>query len=47
MQAAIISNTATVRNLDGFGKVILLEYTDPPFNQFYDVLKIVNDNTIL
>jgi choline dehydrogenase-like flavoprotein len=41
------ANRATVRNLEGFGKVILLEYTDPPFNQFYDVLKIVNDNTIL
>jgi choline dehydrogenase-like flavoprotein len=41
------ANKASMKNLDGFGKVILLEYTDPPFNQFYDVLKIVNDNTIL
>jgi hypothetical protein len=41
------ANMATVRDLDGFGRVILLEYTDALFNQFYDVLKIVNDNTIL
>jgi hypothetical protein len=33
--------------LDGFGKVILLEYLDPPYNLFYDVLKIVDENTIL
>jgi len=40
-------NKATNADLDGFGKVVLLEYLDPPYNLFYDVLKIVNENTIL
>jgi hypothetical protein len=40
-------NKATDTSLDGFGKVILLEYLDPPYNLFYDVLKIVDENTIL
>ena len=40
-------NKATEVNLEGFGKVILLEYLDPPYNQFHDVLKIVDENTIL
>ena len=40
-------NKATDKELDGFGKVILLEYLDPPYNLFYDVLKIVDENTIL
>jgi choline dehydrogenase-like flavoprotein len=41
------ANRATSKDLPGFGKVILLEYNDPPFNQFYDILKIVDENTIL
>ena len=40
-------NKAVESNLEGFGKVILLEYLDPPYNQFYDVLKIIDENTIL
>ena len=40
-------NRATQKEIDGFGKVILLEYLDFPFNQFYDVLKIVDENTML
>ena len=40
-------NKASVQNLEGFGKVILLEYTEVLYNQFYDVLKIVDENTIL
>jgi choline dehydrogenase-like flavoprotein len=40
-------NKATEKNLYGFGKVILLEYLDAPYNQFYDVLKITDENTIL
>ena len=40
-------NKATQKEIDGFGKVILLEYLDFPFNQFYDVLKIVDENTML
>jgi choline dehydrogenase-like flavoprotein len=41
------ANKATEKALDGFGKVILLEYIDPPYNLFYDVLKIVDENTVL
>jgi choline dehydrogenase-like flavoprotein len=40
-------NRATDQELEGFGKVILLEYTEPIYNQFCDVLKIVNENTII
>ena len=40
-------NRATHKEIDGFGKAILLEYSDFPFNQFYDVLKIVDENTLL
>jgi hypothetical protein len=40
-------NKAADKELEGFGKVILLEYTEPIYNQFYDVLKIVDENTIL
>jgi hypothetical protein len=40
-------NKATQKEIDGFGNVILLEYLDFPFNQFYDVLKIVGENTLL
>ena len=40
-------NKATNVDLDGFGKVVLLEYLDPPYNLFYDVLKIIDENTIL
>ncbi|HEY7080812.1 MAG TPA: GMC family oxidoreductase [Nitrososphaeraceae archaeon] len=40
-------NKATDIELDGFGRVVLLEYLDPPYNLFYDVLKIVDENTIL
>jgi len=41
------SNIAEDQILDGFGKVIQLEYTQFPFDRFYDVLKIVDENTIL
>ena len=40
-------NKAIPKEIDGFGKVILLEYSDFPFTQFYDVLKIVDENTML
>lgn len=40
-------NKAIAKEIDGFGKVVLLEYLDPPYNQFYDVLKIIDENTIL
>lgn len=40
-------NTPSEKQIEGFGKVILLEYVDPPYNQFYDVLKIVDKDTIL
>jgi choline dehydrogenase-like flavoprotein len=41
------ANKASDQDLEGFGKVILLEYTEPLYNLFCDVLKIVNENTIL
>jgi hypothetical protein len=41
------ANKAYDQELEGFGKVILLEYTEPLYNLFYDVLKIVDENTIL
>ena len=40
-------NKATNKEFDGLGKVILLEYLDAPYNIFYDLLKIVDENTIL
>jgi choline dehydrogenase-like flavoprotein len=40
-------NKATNNEFDGIGKVILLEYLDAPYNIFYDILKIVDENTIL
>jgi choline dehydrogenase-like flavoprotein len=40
-------NKAQEKGILGFGKVILLEYIDPPYNVFYDVLKIVDKDTIL
>jgi choline dehydrogenase-like flavoprotein len=40
-------NKAEEKELPGFGKAILLEYSEPPYNQFYDVLKIVDKDTIL
>jgi choline dehydrogenase-like flavoprotein len=40
-------NKAQEKELPGFGKVILLEYLDPPYNQFYDVLKVIDEDTIL
>jgi hypothetical protein len=38
---------ATEKELPGFGKVIHLEYLDPPFSTAYDLLKMVDENTIL
>jgi hypothetical protein len=40
-------NKATNNEFEGLGKVILLEYLDAPYNIFYDLLKIVDENTIL
>ena len=40
-------NKASEKVIDGFGKVILLEYLEFPFNQFYDVLKVVDEHTML
>lgn len=47
VEGVFARNKATEKNLEGFGKVILLEYLDPPYNQFYDVLKVIDENTIL
>ena len=40
-------NKASNVQLEGFGKAILLEYTEPVFNRFFDVLKLVDEDTIL
>ena len=40
-------NRAIQKEINGFGKVIMLEYLDFLYNQFYDVLKIVDENTML
>jgi hypothetical protein len=33
--------------LSGYGKVVLLEYTEFPYSTAYDLLKIVDENTII
>ena len=38
---------AKQKNLPGHGQIIHLEYQDPPFNQAYDILKIVDADHIL
>lgn len=40
-------NEAIVTEYPGIGKVILLKYLDPPYDRFYDLLKIVDQDTIL
>ncbi len=35
------------KNLAGFGKVIHLEYENIPYSSAYDLLKMVDENTIL
>ena len=38
---------AKQKDLLGYGKIIHLEYADPPYNQAYDILKMVDDDNIL
>lgn len=38
---------ATEKEVPGYGKVIHLEYQDPPFSSAYDLLKMVDENTII
>ncbi|MDF0682517.1 MAG: GMC family oxidoreductase, partial [Candidatus Nitrosocosmicus sp.] len=38
---------ATEKDVAGFGKVIHLEYEDIPYSSAYDLLKMVDENTIL
>ena len=38
---------ASEKEIPGYGKVIHLEYQDFPFSNAYDLLKIVNENTII
>jgi len=40
-------NEAILTEYPGFGKVILLKYLDPPYDRFYDLLKIVDKDTLL
>ncbi len=41
------ANEAIQTEYPGFGKVILLKYRDPPYNTFYDLLKIIDNDTLL
>lgn len=41
------ANEATETEYPGFGKVLLLKYRDPPNNIFHDLMKIVDENTII
>jgi choline dehydrogenase-like flavoprotein len=38
---------ATEKEIHGYGKVIHLEYQDPPYSSAYDLLKMVDENTII
>jgi choline dehydrogenase-like flavoprotein len=38
---------ATEKEVPGYGKVIHLEYQDPPYSSAYDLLKMVDENTII
>jgi choline dehydrogenase-like flavoprotein len=38
---------ATEKEVPGYGKVIHLEYQDPPYSSAYDLLKMVDENTIV
>ena len=38
---------ATEKELPGYGKVIHLEYEDLPYSNAYDLLKMIDENTIL
>ena len=41
------ANKAFTKQVKGFGKVIMLDYTEPGFSLFHDVLKFVDEDTIL
>jgi len=40
-------NIVTEKFVPGYGKVIYLEYTDAPYSSAYDLLKMVDENTII
>ena len=40
-------NIATEKYVPGYGKVIHLEYTEFPYSSAYDLLKMVDENTII
>src|SRR6187431_6439 len=40
-------NIASETNVPGYGKVIHLEYTEFPYSSAYDLLKMVDENTII
>jgi len=41
------ANEAIEAEYPGFGNVILLKYRDFPYNKFYDILKIIDKDTLL
>jgi hypothetical protein len=40
-------SVATEKEVSGYGKVIYLEYQDAPYSSAYDLLKMVDENTII
>jgi choline dehydrogenase-like flavoprotein len=40
-------NLPEIQNYPGFGEVIYLKYTSPEFSLFYDLLKVIDKDTIL
>ncbi len=40
-------NTAQLKTFEGFGELVHLKYTSPEFSIFYDLLKIVDKDTVL
>ncbi len=46
-QVVNAKNIATQKYVPGYGKVIHLEYTEFPYSTAYDLLKIVDENTII
>jgi choline dehydrogenase-like flavoprotein len=40
-------NLPQLQNYPGFGEVVLLKYTSPEFSLFYDLLKIIDQDTVL
>ncbi len=47
LQVVDAKSIATEKEISGFGKVVHLEYEEYPYSGAYDLLKMVNENTML